>query len=137
MATPIQNNTEALQRILQAVNDLPEESPGVTVQTKSGTFTASSSIVTVDCGFKPDVVMIDRGEAGADIYHFAAAAPFFRYSQGTKVNITIWTLVDYELYDIIAVQTNTGFTIVADGLDSGWYYETANTTFNYYAVKFT
>ena len=141
MSTPIQNNSEGLQRILQAVNSLPESgSGGVTVQTKSGTFTTNNSgEVTVVCGFKPDLVLIkgelyDDGEVNRV---FNGAAAFAEETRAGTQNICMWA-TDYLLYDIYIVQNNTGFAVEADCMDYDMETTTlTNKTFDYVAVKYS
>lgn len=78
MATPIQNNSEGLQRILQAVNSLPDAgSGGVTVQRKNGTFTTNGDNgVSVDCGFSPDVLILFAPETNEEGKYYNMAFPF-------------------------------------------------------------
>lgn len=55
----IKTNTTSLQSLLEQVNALPEA--GGAVQKVNNTFTLGDNIfdeVSVDCGFKPDIVII-------------------------------------------------------------------------------
>ena len=138
MATPIQNNTETLQRILQAVNDLPEESPGVTVQETNGTLTTNSrGTATVSLGFKPDLVWLSVNHTWED-FSFEAAAAFY-CSNYDKIVCADCYDDDEKLVALYIVErTETGFNIEGNYRD----YEygegiLTNTTISYSAVKFT
>lgn len=138
MATPIQNNSEALQRILQTVMDLPEESIGVTVQRKDGTLTTNTSgTATVNLGFKPDVVRLSVGHTWEDI-SFETAADFHT---GNSDKIACADFYDDDSIFValyVIERTSTGFNIEASYRD--YDFEEAmlkNKTITYSAVKYT
>ena len=121
-----------------AVRSIPAS--GVTVQNKSGSFTTNSSgKATVNCGFKPDYVIIrsQRTDTPENVY---SATAHFAYNPD---GIGTFGLIFYELsddvflYGIDVTQTNTGFSVVAEIAGLNLAYRTAaNVTFNYYAVKY-
>ena len=121
-----------------AVRSIPAS--GVTIQNKSGSFTTNTSgKATVNCGFKPDYVIISRQRAGITEAVYSATAHFAYNPDG----IGTFSLIFYELsalaflYGIDVTQTNTGFSVIAEMASSNLAYRTAaNVTFNYYAVKY-
>ena len=72
----IKTNTASLQSLLEQVNTLPEA--GGTVQKVVSTFTLGDNIldgVSVDCGFKPDIVIIPIVDQDSQMY--TVCFPFF------------------------------------------------------------
>ena len=147
MSTPIQNNSEALQRILQTVNSLPDAgtgsgSGGVTVQRDSGnTFTVDSSgSATVNCGFQPDMVAIDLGEANSA--KAVVVAPFYEISadnvsEAGSYETTVWTDDNILILTTLS-QTSTGFSVYMRAYDFSQDKDSLPTkTYNYVAVKYT
>lgn len=134
----IQSNSEGLQRILQAVNSLP--AGGATKQTKTGTFTTNSSgTATVNCGFKPDYVIIINPRTASAGYIMSATAHFAYDPDG----VGVFALLIPERSDDVfcnsfdVTQTSNGFSVLAENV--GWdhgYSTTKNAVFNYYAVKY-
>ena len=121
-----------------AINSIPT---GVTVQRKSGTFTTNKSgVVTVNCGFQPDLVVI-KGELYDDsdgIRAFNGAAAFAEETRASIQNIAMWA-TDCLVYDLYVVQNDTGFDVVqANFMDFDTATTTlANKTFDYVAVKYS
>lgn len=145
----IGNNTTSLQRILQAVNNLPEAgsggggSGGTTVQVKTGTTTFQSGYLTVECGFKPDVIVLDKGEyynssSYGNVYYTAAVD---LTDTRTLYGPTLLTnSSQYKFYTFYtATATDTGMWCALYGTTSSWG-ETgisSGETFNFTAYKFT
>lgn len=114
---------------------------GVTVKRSSGTFTTNDSgVVTVNCGFQPDLVVI-KGELYDDdigIRVFNGAAAFAEETRASVHNISMWA-TDCLVYDLYVVQNDTGFDVVqANCMDFDTATTTlANKTFDYVAVKYS
>jgi hypothetical protein len=135
MSTPIQNNSEGLQRILQAVNSLPEaESGGVTVQKKSGSFTTSKGSATIDCGFSPDIFYFTKNEK--DEGYTMSGCFAFAECTNTNINTTTWDRSD-NLIDAYATRSTSGVTISMYTYDDSWKPSNYSGTFSYVAVKYT
>lgn len=113
---------------------------GVTVQTKSGSFTTSTKgVFSVTCGFRPDVVFVHRSET-EDSQKYVTAFPFALYSAGTAMSVPLWTTSSscnvYDFYGVI--NTSTGFSGEAYTWDDNWEEGYANrVSFNYVAIKYT
>lgn len=135
----IGNNTAGLQRILQAVNDLPEAAPaGVTVQRKTGTVqTDKNGDATVNCGFKPDVVAV---EAEGHSYPVFCG---FMFAEANETTLEMFIRhADAANYFVSALSVNiteTGFSII-DATKISYAIESAvdsYRTFSYTALKYT
>lgn len=112
---------------------------GVTVQTKSGTFTTSTrGVFSVTCGFAPDVVFIDKGEI-EDGCRYVSAFPFALYTMGTDISVPFWsTSNNYECFDFYVKNKSTGFSGEVCTWDISFDEGTANrVSFNYVAIKYT
>jgi hypothetical protein len=134
MSTPIQSNSEALQRILQAVNSLPDAGSGdeSTVQTKSGTFNSDANYTVIDCGFQPDIVSISYA---SDYYGEGTVS----FKDNSEVAIFIPEYSDYLMYGTAFQRTETGFQFnYFQGMTYELGYENpARKTISYTAVKYT
>lgn len=120
------------------------QNTGVTVQRKTGTLTskASSSGVTVNCGFKPDFVTITENRTQTDedtniVYDIDASFNFMD-SDSDNVSCMLWTRDDIG-YDILVTRTNTGFKASFwkynyDFTSADWW---GGKTFTYHAYKIT
>lgn len=147
MSTPIQSNSEGLQRILQTVNSLPDAgSGGATFQRKAESFTAQVDpndntilIATVNCGFKPDVVIL-KGTGysdGVNTAYYDRVAVFTErsadktyYVAGCDNTCAVW--------DGSIEQTENGFSINIWGYDDDWQSVTLTSkTIDYVAIKYT
>lgn len=138
----IGNNTTGLQRILQAVNALPEaESAGVTVQKKTGTFTSKSGRVTVNCGFKPDLVIVYIGQAydsDEGYYESNLTVCFAEKKLNLSTMASMAFDADKNLECMWVSQTDTGFTITSGAYDASMDWDDKyNVEYNYTAVKYT
>lgn len=143
----IGNNTTGLQRILQAVNNLPEGgSGGVTVQRKADSFTANldpadntAIQATVNCGFVPDVVII-KGKAyqgESNTYYYDMVAVFPERSAGRNY-LVAGTSGSYSVFEGTVEQTTNGFTMSFWAYNDDWDYVTMQReTFEYVAIKYT
>lgn len=145
----IGNNTTGLQRILQAVNNLPEAgsggggSGGAAVQVKTGTTSFQSGYLIVDCGFKPDVVVFDKGE-----YYSSSSYGSVYYTAAIDLTDTrvlygptlLTNSSQYKFYTFYTPEaTDSGMVCALYGTSSSWG-ETgisSGVTFNYTAYKFT
>ena len=147
MATPIQNNTEALWEILETAQTLPVVNE---VKVARGTCTGDdeTGACEVDLGFKPDIVMFP------DFYYQDYTDPSKVYGE----SVVMWfaemegyarlEVCGYQDGDIPTIlmlkQTGTGFRITgvtAEWRPSaeqgyGWFYF-PNLTLNYIAMKYT
>ena len=117
-----------------AINSIPS---GVTVQTKSGSFTTDTSgNATVNCGFSPDVVQV---AVGTDNGYTLVAAANFHSANTTKINCPAnYEVGDIGLADFFFTKTTTGFSVTADTYKWDWTEgNLSKKTLNYTAVKFT
>lgn len=136
MATPIENNSEGLQRILQAVNNLPSGgSGGVNVQRTSDYFTTNSNgSATVNCGFSPDLVTIYTSTYNGSEQGFS-----FPFAEQQTSSTSYMTLgFGNTVYEATGSRTSNGFNITVK--DSGWDWgedPASNEEFFYIAVKYT
>lgn len=123
--------------LASAINSIPE---GVTVQTKSGSFTTSTrGVFSVTCGFRPDVVFVHRSETG-NSQKYVTAFPFALYSAGTAMCVPLWTTSSScVVYDFAEVKnSSTGFSGEVYNWDENWDEGYANrVSFNYVAIKYT
>ena len=136
----IQENTTALQELLNIANNLPEAgSGGVEVKNRSGEFTSrnsSTSGVTVTCGFQPDVVKLTLNETYNSMN--VEVAVDFNANGGQKTALAMWSSGgSYSLYSFIVERTTTGFSVIAYAYDSSWSMKTFSKKFYYNAVKYT
>lgn len=120
----IKTNTTSLQSLLEQVNALPEA--GGAVQKVNGTFTLGNTMleeVSVDCGFKPDIVIIPIIDEDSQMY--TICFPFFEFS-----NMEYLVSGGLEGMAIgMAQATDTGFLIMIVNSESQ--------TCNYIAIKYT
>lgn len=111
---------------------------GVIVQRASGSFTTNTSgKATINCGFKPDLVAIDFGNANNCVAVQAFAIGEYDYSGYDGYEVSIWD--DSEDINLTTVvPTATGFTVEMRQYDmSGSKTILKNKTYNYTAVKYT
>lgn len=111
---------------------------GVTVQRASGTFTTNSSgTASVDCGFKPDVVLfIGRHPFDNSTYH--SGVDFYN-SELTNIN-TLFAPPNLSfIFTIIYVtQTSSGFQIRSIKMDNSMRESNeSNRSIDYIAIKYT
>jgi len=126
----IQNNSAGLQRILQAVNSLPEGG-GATVQTVTGTAQAEQ---TINCGFKPDLVTFRNNEAGEDGWYH----PAFAFTALNTDSILAQAEVMDGFFYFGVTRTATGFTVDwINKFDFNFEYVEGTHSFSYVAVKYT
>lgn len=128
----IQDNTTALQELLNIANNLPEpDSGGVDVKTDSGNVSCKNATTTVTLGYKPDVVSIT-------ISGYPALTAVF---SGTT-SVAAWAGNDnQQTYPFICVtikQTSTGFS-TSGAYRINWSngYSDYSGTGSYKAVKYT
>lgn len=128
--------TQLPSTLPDAIRTIPT---GVTVQRKSGTFTTSTSgTATVNCGFKPDLVVVKVGTSSFDRTQNDPAFAFVESSQ-TKLSITsVSKSSSYIMTTNACTQNTSGFSITMNNISSS--FSTApvsRTTFSYIAVKYT
>ena len=137
----ITDNTTALRYILSVVQELPEAGGGgVNVQRVEGNVTTDGNgEATVNCGFKPDYVVIINPRVPYSGYVRSATAHFAYNPEG----LGAFALLTPELSDDVfansfdLAQTDNGFRILAENISYSFEYSIAsNATFNYYAVKY-
>lgn len=130
---------DALSKV--TVNAIP--SNYVAVQTASGSFTTSTSgVATINCGFKPDLIVIYVTTMTSDgtKYENTIGMPIKerKYTSGYTLNNLVWydadNLVEVELTSV----SNTGATLLVAGYNSSWAYGVASrVTYSWKAVKYT
>lgn len=100
----------------------------------------SNGNFSVTCGFKPDVVFIDKGQS-EDGCKYATAVPFSLYPDGTDISVPLWKPASSSghVYDFYFRNTSNGFEGQADVWFEDWTVDSVSrgTTFNYIAVKYT
>ena len=104
---------------------------GSSVQSTTGTFTTNSSgVATVNCGFKPDIITIVKDDQ--------SATANFNSINSDYSWLCIPNAVDFIVYSIEATRNNTGCSLEVSTLSFD-YAITAkpNTSFTYYAIKYT
>lgn len=113
---------------------------GVTVQRASGTFTTNSrGTASVDCGFKPDAVLI-KGNLSGNVPSNLAIM-FAEDTRSTTHRGYMWVSDNqstYQQYKMDITQNASGFSVVA--YDHYWYGEdkaSNKRSFEYVAVKYT
>lgn len=112
-------------------------STGIEVQRKKGTFSLSRGAATVNCGFKPDVVMIHKNTTYESHYQ-TCAVNFADDTRGTKLETGLWEgSSSIELYEVMITQTATGFSVSMTAWTDEWDDSNGSGTFQYSAVKFT
>lgn len=115
-------------------------STGINVQKKNGSFTTNSSgTASVDCGFKPDAVLI-KGKLSGNVASNLAAI-FAEDTRSTIHRGYMWvsdSQSTYQQYKMDITQKESGFSVVA--YDHYWYAEdkaSDRRSFDYVAVKYT
>jgi hypothetical protein len=113
---------------------------GVTVQQNAGTFTtAANGTATINCGFRPDVVIVDKGETNNG-ETFSSAFAFEAVGRENKINAGLYTydVASFYLYDIYAQSMENGFNVEISEMDYDFDFHNAGyVTFNYVAIKYT
>ena len=113
-------------------------STGISVQSKSGSFTTSSSGTgSVSCGFKPDAVFLFAKSSSFSGYMHTAAA--FTEKGVTSQSVYIWApSSNYAFSNYTITQNSSGFSV------SGKKYDTtfnptndSNRALEYLAIKYT
>lgn len=126
--------------VSEFANRISAISTGATKKTKTGTFTTNSSgTATVNCGFKPDYVIIINPRTASAGYIMSATAHFTYDPDGVGA---FALLIPEQSDDVFCnsfdvTQTSNGFSVLAENI--GWdhgYSTTKNAVFNYYAVKY-
>lgn len=146
----IGNNTTGLQRILQAVNNLPEAgsggggSGGASVQVKTGTTSFQSGYLAVECGFKPDVVVFDKGEyyssGNYGSVYYTAAIDLTDTTKTLYGPILLTNSSQYKFYTFYTpTLLDSGLYCALYGTNSSWGEVgiSSGVTFNFTAYKFT
>lgn len=130
----IGNNTTGLQRILQAINELPEG--GVSVQRTTGTVTTGSDgIGGVDCGFQPDFVVIHVGII--DDCENNLVLNFAENHTESSVFTVACRDTQYAFIQANATCYPTGFGVYVGAYDWSFGFHNVERTFSYTAVKYT
>lgn len=132
----IQDNTTALQELLNIANNLPApDSGGVEVQTVTGSFNTRNGSATASCGFQPDAIeFFIRQDTGED----CCISAVFTNRNNTKYVAVLGSGDNPNGYCSVK-RTNTGFTVS----NFNWYTDDwvksvdSGKTYNFYAVKYT
>lgn len=112
------------------------QSGGGEVQRSEGTFTTSGGRANVECGFKPDLVVIF--EENNNCCHAA-----FGFAEDDRSETTtLFTMMDQtgigsNPYVLASSRTETGFTVNVNKYTSASEYSNYNGTFNYVAVNYS
>lgn len=113
---------------------------GVTVQQNAGTFTtAANGTATINCGFRPDIVIIDKGETNNG-ETFSSAFAFEAVGRENKINagLYVYDVASFYMYDIYAQSMENGFNVEISEMDYDFDFHNAGyVTFNYVAIKYT
>ena len=121
--------------LASAINSIPK---GVTIQRKNGTLkTNSSGMASVNCGFKPDLVVINGG-SNSGVYYFVGAA--FYEGNVTKISLTIMpsNTSSYVMTMLETNQTSNGFSVTAKNLSPSFVQSNdTNRSLPYIALKYT
>lgn len=132
------NTTEKLQWPTGFESAVEAISIGITIQKKSGTFTTNSSgESTVNCGFKPDIVIFTgTNPQNSAITHTGVAF--------TEANLTSITAVfappntSYIVSSFTVAQTSSGFTLKSVRVSTSFSSSNdSNRYLNYIAIKYT
>lgn len=84
-------------------------STGAEIKTKSGNFSASGGSATVNCGFKPDLVVITNN---ITYQGYASAGFAFTASGKTNLETAIWGSTSaFIIISIQCQQSSTGFSV--------------------------
>lgn len=117
------------------VNGVPSSSSsGGTKQTKTGSFqTSSSGTATVDCGFKPDVVVIYAPEANEDGYEYHTSCCLDVLGGSIEIMELNKKLLYFNIWE-----TSNGFEISsAQTYDFSWNWaQYSRKTLQYEAIKY-
>lgn len=141
MSTPIQNNSEALQRILQKINSLPSGG-GSNIQIVTGEFDTEDGYPPIPLDFFPDLFIVhvdgytnDDGHTDSTLNFYFP--PDFDWETGTAEQVA-WS-DQYHMIDAMAYLGSDGiFSLSIWSCDESWNYESIeNTTYSYTAIKFT
>ena len=121
--------------LASAINSIPK---GVTIQRKTGTLkTNTSGTASVNCGFKPDLVVINGGSTSG-VYYFVGAA--FYEGNVSKISLTIMpsNTTSYVMTLLETTQTYNGFSVTAKNLNPSFVTSNdTNRSLPYIALKYT
>lgn len=149
----ISENTTKINQLITKINDLPSAAPTVRRVESSFVVTYDEEGATyVDCGFKPDVVVLlfSTGDDGAEgeptVYAYQCAVVF---SETRNIqcdwfyDIGMLTSVEdrWRQYEVFIKQTENGFTLanfcyIPLSDNSEWVYPVGE-VYNYVAIKYT
>ena len=133
-------DTQTMGGLDDAVRSIPS---GIDVKTSSGTLTTNSSgTATVNCGFKPDLVVITglTYTYGSEVYEYQLSFCFPLKTGGNNAICTAggYTNTYSNGIDAEFTQTSNGFSVLLTKYSgSGAGSNITNTTFNYTAIKYT
>lgn len=125
--------------IAQIEAALEGKTAGVTVRTKTGTVTGvSGTNKTVNCGFKPDIVIF-TGLNLVNNNELAHACAAFTADNATSVNtLFVPSNTSYALSYFTVTQTTNGFSVKGIRLDFSLQSSNeSNRTLDYIAIKYT
>lgn len=121
-----------IDAMIDAVNSI---SASGAIQRKSGSFTTDSNgAANVDCGFKPDVVVIYAPEKNEDGYEYNTACCIELFGGGIEVMELYKKLLYFGIWE-----TENGFTFFeAQTYDFSWNWaQYSGKTMRYEAIKYT
>lgn len=154
----ISENTAKINQLITKINDLPSSAP--TVRRVESSFTVANTIdggwraTYVDCGFKPDVVLLTGFFATNENYkyHSQIAMVFAELPVDSQTHhmVSIYGDVDNE-NNLVQLGQSIYIGFRADATESGFrlldfdvydygiedWVETEGKTFNYVAIKYT
>lgn len=126
----------------QMASAISSISTGITVQRKTGQFTTGSSgTAKVNCGFKPDlIIIVGDGENYEGKYYeynlvFAVnERQHSNYSLCASASSAQYCMLDAQLTET----SSNGFSIYIGNFDNNWNYNSiTRKSFNYIAIKYT
>ena len=135
--------TQRLSTLPDAIRTIPT---GTQVQTKTGTFRFNSSAsATVNCGFKPDFVVISGGTSGqggngGSGYTYHAGVDFTCATKSSRMaSVAEGTSNNYDLLYFLFTQNSNGFSAMGKYYEYDWSGGSISTSKNwsYIAVKYT
>lgn len=131
--------TQLLSALPDTIRTIPD---GVSVQTRTGSFTTSSSgKASVNCGFQPDLVAIYWMTSAGSGYEgeYWTCAPFALSKEGNEYafNSLAWRSTA-ALMDVWIKRSATGFSAEIGAYSTSWSWSAyARKNIGYIAVKYT
>lgn len=123
--------------LAEAIQSIPE---GATIQRASGTVNAGRREVTVNCGFQPDIVVINGFDYNTDYGEYQLQMCFCFSEKANNNQYMVLTCNDnWPLIEAVIRQTTTGFILSEfTGYDVNWDDNiVTSANYSYVAIKYT